>query len=521
MGNKLYCDKKVINFLEITKSSEPSIDKDLYSVITEQIDNENYLHYSKEYIQGKVVIYIKIGTEKKPCDDKDKNENLDIKNYKCKNKDLDLGNTYEKLDETTARDYSNIKIKDKNQKIYLYKRTYISAPKQYIEYHNFDDLKKLSNKKIKKIGNYDIIAYIFNPFDGAILQEPIFIIIYLFIGFILITVISVLKIKLLNQNIKIYNIYEKLIFSKLNHVIKNYYTSKVWFMKIDKANLVLEYILLIPFTCLMIILIYIGLKKLGLFVEKKVIGKVKDMLERKKRIKTIKNEIEELEKNLNVPKYKINQKRLEFFKEKFHDALTCPISLDLFKDPVIVTSGHTYEREYIANVIHQSGKDPQTRQKLKLDDIASNYLVSQIVNIFNSSEEFNEKTYNDIIKLLKCPLSKKLYSNPYLAKTSGNKGMTYEKLFIEEYILNNKNDPTFNTPINKNDLIKNYVIKDMVDAIDEMNKNKQKYSINLEISDEKIDNNNIKKENKLNIYLAENNNIESEIKINNDLIDEN
>ena len=158
---------------------------------------------------------------------------------------------------------------------------------------------------------------------------------------------------------------------------------------------------------------------------------------------------------------------------------------------------------------------------MKLDDIASNYLVSQIVNIFNSSEEFNEKTYNDIIKLLKCPLSKKLYSNPYLAKTSGNKGMTYEKLFIEEYILNNKNDPTFNTPINKNDLIKNYVIKDMVDAVDEMNKNKQKYSINLEISDEKIDNNNIKKEVKLNIDLTENNNIESEIKINNDLIDEN
>ena len=30
LGNKLYFDKKVINFLEITKSSEPSIDKDLY-----------------------------------------------------------------------------------------------------------------------------------------------------------------------------------------------------------------------------------------------------------------------------------------------------------------------------------------------------------------------------------------------------------------------------------------------------------------------------------------------------------
>ena len=42
--------------------------------------------------------------------------------------------------------------------------------------------------------------------------------------------------------------------------------------------------------------------------------------------------------------------------------------------------------------------------------------------------------------------------------------MTYEKAYIEDYIFNKKNDPTFDEPI-KGDLIKNFVIKDMVDAI--------------------------------------------------------
>ena len=80
---------------------------------------------------------------------------------------------------------------------------------------------------------------------------------------------------------------------------------------------------------------YIIIKKIGVIVEKKLAI----LLEKRKRIKKISEEIKNLELNPNTPKYKINQKRLEFFKEKFHVALSCPISLDLFKDPVIVKSG--------------------------------------------------------------------------------------------------------------------------------------------------------------------------------------
>ena len=152
LGNKLYSNQKVINFIEITTNPEPSIDKNLYSVITLNLDSENYLHYSRDYIQGKVLVDIKIGTEKKPCDDINNIESLDITKYKCDDKDLDLGNTYEKLDETTAKNIDG-NIEDKNQKIVLYKRTYIGIkePENYIEYHDLSKIKKYAKEKNEKI----------------------------------------------------------------------------------------------------------------------------------------------------------------------------------------------------------------------------------------------------------------------------------------------------------------------------------------------------------------------------------
>ena len=501
LGNKLYFNQKVINFIEITANPEPSIDKNLYSVITLNLDSENFLHYSRDYIQGKVLVDIKIGTEKKPCDDINKTESLDITKYKCEDKDLDLGNTYEKLDETIAKNYDE-KIKNESQKIFLYKRTYIgiSEPEKYIEYHDFDGIKKYAEKKVKKTKKFDLVAYIFNPLDGWATGDTSVAIIFIIIDFILINIFSIIKIKMLLTCIKNYNIYKNFVFSKMNHGIKNYYTNSIWFIKIDKANIVLDIIILIPFTCLILYLIYLGLKELGIIVEKKVVG----IFERRKRIKMIEEEIKNLELNPSVPKYQINQKRLEFFKEKFHVALSCPISLDLFKDPVIVKSGHTYEKEYITQIIRQTGKDPETREQLTLEDITSNYLVNKIVQEFRPNEnDFNENTYNNIIELLKCPLSHQLFKNPCVAKTIIYKGMTYEQVYIEEYQIKNKNDPTFDVPF-KDGLIKNYVIQDMIEAINEMNMNTKDYSINLEV-DGKLGEG-IKSKDKNNINLIGNNN---------------
>ena len=58
--------------------------------------------------------------------------------------------------------------------------------------------------------------------------------------------------------------------------------------------------------------------------------------------------------------------------------MTCPISLDLFKEPVIVSSGHTYEKEYLIKIINNKGNDPLTREFLNNKIIVGNYLVSKL-----------------------------------------------------------------------------------------------------------------------------------------------
>lgn len=54
--------------------------------------------------------------------------------------------------------------------------------------------------------------------------------------------------------------------------------------------------------------------------------------------------------------------------------------------------------------------------------------------------------------------------------------MTYERSYIENYIFNDKKDPIFNESF-KGDPIKNFVVKDMVDSIIEMNKNNKDFSL--------------------------------------------
>jgi len=129
-------------------------------------------------------------------------------------------------------------------------------------------------------------------------------------------------------------------------------------------------------------------------------------------------------------------------------------------------------------IINNKSNDPLTREFLNNKIIVGNYLVSKLIIEFNSGINFNENIFNKMIELLKCPLSHKFFHEPYLVSI-GNVGMTYERSYIENYIFNNKKDPTFNEDI-KGEPIKNYVIKEMIDALIEMNNLKGKdYSIEI------------------------------------------
>ncbi|CAF1258161.1 unnamed protein product [Adineta steineri] len=51
------------------------------------------------------------------------------------------------------------------------------------------------------------------------------------------------------------------------------------------------------------------------------------------------------------------------------DNLFCPITLELFRDPVIAKDGHVYEREAITKWILQHGTSPFTRETLQITDL--------------------------------------------------------------------------------------------------------------------------------------------------------
>lgn len=49
--------------------------------------------------------------------------------------------------------------------------------------------------------------------------------------------------------------------------------------------------------------------------------------------------------------------------------LVCPITLELFRDPVTAADGHVYEREVITRWILEKGTSPFTRQPLQVNDL--------------------------------------------------------------------------------------------------------------------------------------------------------
>jgi hypothetical protein len=58
-------------------------------------------------------------------------------------------------------------------------------------------------------------------------------------------------------------------------------------------------------------------------------------------------------------------------KEIENDDLICPITWEIFRDPVIAKDGHVYEREAITAWILQNGTSPLTREPLRIEDLQS------------------------------------------------------------------------------------------------------------------------------------------------------
>ncbi|CAF0953019.1 unnamed protein product [Adineta ricciae] len=74
-------------------------------------------------------------------------------------------------------------------------------------------------------------------------------------------------------------------------------------------------------------------------------------------------------------------------------ALTCPITLELFTDPVVADDGHTYERSAIVEWIKNHHEtSPMTRQTIKLKNLKPNNVVKQLADQYRSSSTSNVST---------------------------------------------------------------------------------------------------------------------------------
>ena len=79
------------------------------------------------------------------------------------------------------------------------------------------------------------------------------------------------------------------------------------------------------------------------------------------------------------------------------DSLICPITLELFRDPVLAEDGHTYEREAIVQWIERNGRSPLTNQPLSLERLYPNYAIKKLIDRFESS--MKNKRYQYILNV--------------------------------------------------------------------------------------------------------------------------
>ena len=80
------------------------------------------------------------------------------------------------------------------------------------------------------------------------------------------------------------------------------------------------------------------------------------------------SEVQESTSNITVD---INQLTIDFWNPRitlhFRGGM-CPLTLDVFKDPVIIRDGHTYERAAIQSWLERNHKSPLTDEVIPRDD---------------------------------------------------------------------------------------------------------------------------------------------------------
>lgn len=69
----------------------------------------------------------------------------------------------------------------------------------------------------------------------------------------------------------------------------------------------------------------------------------------------------------------------KFDSDEMKTDFTCPISYNVFIDPVVCADGYTYERKYIEDWLEISNKSPMTGEIIFSSELYPNYLVKSML----------------------------------------------------------------------------------------------------------------------------------------------
>ncbi len=77
------------------------------------------------------------------------------------------------------------------------------------------------------------------------------------------------------------------------------------------------------------------------------------------------------------------------------DLLRCPITMELFRDPVLAPDGNTYEKQAIEEWVRNHGTSPMTLEPLSIEQLYPNRIIKQLADGFETL--LQQKNYQFIL----------------------------------------------------------------------------------------------------------------------------
>ena len=128
---------------------------------------------------------------------------------------------------------------------------------------------------------------------------------------------------------------------------------------------------------------------------------------------------------ITIDKNKLRDIFVIYMKDKLTEYLTCPLTADIFLNPVITPEGQTFDKNYLLKEIKLKKQNPLTRNNLNEKELVENKLVLDSCELLKfNQDKFKMENIFQIRKLLINPKTNKYYSNPYVIKEGDRRGET-------------------------------------------------------------------------------------------------